>query len=235
MGVAMAASAACAQITLVADNWCPYNCEPDDELPGVLVEAAKAILGAAGHEVVYQLADDWDVAIEEARAGKFGGIVGAAPEDAPDFLFPQEEVALSVNRLYVRKGDPWRYDGAASLEGKKVVGLTSYSYGDEVDPFMEEHGIWVDTLEEAFEALLGGTADVLLENEYVMSLFAMQNSVLDAVESAGLLDRDFVFVAFSPAIPESQKYADLMTEGMKAMKADGSWNALLDKYGLASP
>ena len=228
----LGACAAFGQITLVADSWCPYNCEPGDAMPGILVEAAVAILGAAGHQVDYQLTDDWDAAIEEARAGKFGGIIGAAKEDAPDFLFPEEEMALSVNLLYVRKGDAWRYDGLDSLQGKKVMGLTSYSYGEEIDEWMKENGLFVDTLEQAVEALLGGQADVVLENEYVMSLFALQLHVLDAIEEGGKLEEDYVYVAFSPAFPESKAYADLMTQGMREMKKDGSWKALLEKYGL---
>ena len=220
------------QIVLVADEWCPYNCEPGDAMPGVLVEAATTILGAAGLEVKYELTDDWDAALEATREGKFDGVVGAAHEDAPDFIFPDEEMAVSKNAIYVRKGDAWRYAGVDSLEGKTAVGITSYSYGEEVDEWMEEKALYVDSLEQAVEALLGGKADVLFENEYVMSLFALQNHLGEAIESAGELESDIVYVAFSPAIAESKGYAEILAKGLKEMKADGSWKALLQKYGL---
>ena len=225
-------SAGAAQITLVADSWCPYNCEPDSELPGFMVEAATLIFGAAGHEVKYVLTDDWDQAVKDSRAGKYNGIVGASPTDAEDYLFPEESMGVSRNLMYVRKGDAWRYDGATSLEGKKAVALSGYTYSDDVDDWLTANALYVDTLEQAVEALLSEKADVLFENEYVMSLFALQNNIQESVEPAGHLESDTVNVAFSPAFPESKEYADLLSKGLKTMKADGSWKALLGKYGL---
>ena len=229
---AMGLSAGAAQITLVADTWCPYNCEPDSELPGFMVEAATLILGAAGHEVKYSLINDWDQAMEDARAGTYAGIVGASISDAEDFIYPEESMGVSRNLMYARKGDAWKYGGPASLSGKKAVALSGYTYGDEVDGWLKDNATYVETLEQAVEALLSEKADVLFENEYVMSLFALQNNIQDSIEVAGELESDDVYVGFSPAFPESKEYANILTEGLKAMKADGSWKALLDKYGL---
>lgn len=228
----MSLSAGATQITLVADTWCPYNCEPNSELPGFMVEAATMILGAAGHEVKYALINDWDQAIVDAREGKYNGIVGASISDGRDFLYPDESMGVSRNLLYVRKGDGWKYTGTASLEGKKAVALSGYTYGDEVDGWLKDNALFMDTLEQAVEALLSGQADVLFENEYVMSLFALQNNIQESIEEAGHLESDNVYVAFSPAFPESKEYVKILTEGLKTMKADGSWKALLDKYGL---
>ncbi len=224
-------SASAAQITLVSDSWCPYTCEPGSELPGFMVEAATLILGAAGHEVKYSLLD-WDQAILDVREGKFIGIIGADASEAEDFIFPEEGMGISQNSMYVRKGDAWRFSGVASLEGKKIVALNGYAYGEEVDDWIAAHATYVDTLEQAVEVLLSGKADVLFENEYVMGLFALQNNIQESIETAGQLESDNVYVAFSPAIPESKEYAKILTEGLKAMKADGSWKALLEKYGV---
>ena len=228
----MSLSAYAAQITLVADTWCPYNCEPDSELPGFMIEAATLILGAAGHEVKYTLLNDWEQAVADVIAGKYVGIVGADPTDDQGFIFPEEDMGVSQNRIYVRKGDPWRYSGPASLEGTKVVVLNGYTYGDDVDEWLSAHALYVDTLEQAVEALLSSKADILFENEYVMSMFTLLNSIQDSFEVAGMMESGPVFVAFSAAIPESKEYADLLTKGLKAMKADGSWKALLEKYGV---
>ncbi|MBT5829568.1 MAG: hypothetical protein HOH77_05165, partial [Candidatus Latescibacteria bacterium] len=42
------------EITLVADTWCPYSCDPSSDQPGILIEVAKIILEQAGHTVVYK-------------------------------------------------------------------------------------------------------------------------------------------------------------------------------------
>ena len=228
----MSLSAGAAQITLVADTWCPYNCEPDGELPGFMVEAATLILGAAGHEVKYILLDDWDQAVVDVREGKYSGVIGASISDAEDFIYPDESMGVSRNLLYVRKGDPWRFAEAASLEGKKAVALSGYTYDAQVDEWIAANATYVDTLEQAVEMLLSEKADVLFENEYVMSLFSLLNNIQESIEPAGNLESDNVYVGFSPAVPESKEYAKILTEGLKAMKADGSWKALLEKYGL---
>ncbi len=228
----MSLSAYAAQITLVADTWCPYNCEPDSELPGFMVEAATLILGAAGHEVKYILLDDWDQAVVDVREGKYSGVIGASISDAEDFIYPDESMGVSRNLLYVRKGDPWRFAEAASLEGKKAVALSGYTYDAQVDEWIAANATYVDTLEQAVEMLLSEKADVLFENEYVMSLFSLLNNIQESIEPAGNLESDNVYVGFSPAVPESKEYAKILTEGLKAMKADGSWKALLEKYGL---
>ena len=113
-------SAGAAQITLVADTWCPYNCEPDSELPGFMVEAATMILGAAGHEVKYLLISDWDQALVDTREGKYNGVVGASPSDAIDFVYPAESMGVSQNLIYVRKGDAWKYGASGFVWGFSV-------------------------------------------------------------------------------------------------------------------
>ncbi len=233
--LALVASVAYADtVSIVADEWCPYNCEPDDALPGFMIEAAQAVLGAAGYEVQYITVDDWDEAVEEARAGKYDAIVGASVDDAPDFVFPEEYMGLAQNHFYVRKGDAWRYTDMDSLKGRRLAALSGYAYSEELDEWLPEHGFIFTSLDEAMDALFNDQVDAVVEAEYVMMLFAMQSFILDDIESAGVLNEepDELYVAFSLANPNAQVYADLLTSGIRAMKADGSWNRLLSKYGI---
>ena len=71
----------CAEISLCADAWCPYNCVPGSSRPGMAVEIAQDIFGAAGDQVVYQELN-WARCVEDARSGRFTGIIGAIPSDA---------------------------------------------------------------------------------------------------------------------------------------------------------
>ena len=58
------------QIVLVADEWCPYNCSPDSEKKGYMIDLASQILGEAGHTVKYR-AINWSRSISKAREGKY--------------------------------------------------------------------------------------------------------------------------------------------------------------------
>ena len=76
-------------ISLRADAWCPYTCDPGAAKPGFMIEIAKMALEPAGHKVDYKVLN-WARAITETRKGKFTAIVGAAKDDAPDFIYPSE-------------------------------------------------------------------------------------------------------------------------------------------------
>ncbi len=229
----IAMNAQCETITIVADEFCPYNCTPGSAEPGFMIEAATEILNASGHQVNYSLIA-WDQAVEEAGAGKYNAVVGAAKEDAPGFIFPEESMGSASNAFYTRKEDNWTYAGVESLKGKKIVGITSYTYDDNVDALIASKGLYVDSLEQAMEALLSGKADILPENQYVISMFTMKNFITDAIRKAGDVDggEALVYVAFSPADPKSKTYADILSQGIRKMKADGTWSKLLENYGL---
>ena len=65
-------------IILVADTWCPYNCDPGSKYPGFMVEIAQRVFSAAGHQVVYQV-EPWNRAVLSVQSGRFQGLIGVTP------------------------------------------------------------------------------------------------------------------------------------------------------------
>lgn len=234
VGCALVLSVAEAEVvTLVADEWCPYNCEQDSADPGFAVEAALSIFAAAGIEARYIVLDDWDDAIERARAGEFTGIIGAVVGDAEDFVFPSESLAESISCLYVRAGDPWRFDGDASLAGRRIGALEAYDYESEAITENTFGNVTrFDSLEAAVEALLEDEVDTVVEDSFVKQLFELQNYLTGVIDSAGCLEGEPVFIAFSPANPRAVEFAQILSDGIATMKASGEWAALLAKYGI---
>ena len=81
LGLALAvlspvATAGAETLTLVADEWCPYNCTPGDEKPGFLVEIVKKVFEPQGFTVDYKIVP-WARAIRDTRAGRYSAILGA--------------------------------------------------------------------------------------------------------------------------------------------------------------
>src|SRR5262245_47560403 len=103
-------SAYAAEVTLRADVWYPMNGEPNAANPGYMVEIAKESLAVGGHTINYQNLP-WERAVTEVRAGKFDCVIGAYKDDAPDFIFPDEELGRVGQAFYVKKGNSWRYNG----------------------------------------------------------------------------------------------------------------------------
>lgn len=58
------------EITLRADEWCPYNCAPDADKKGFMVDIATAVFEEAGHKVDYKLMP-WARAVADTKEGKF--------------------------------------------------------------------------------------------------------------------------------------------------------------------
>ncbi|NDC56670.1 MAG: hypothetical protein EBZ69_07685, partial [Alphaproteobacteria bacterium] len=99
-------------ITLVADEWCPFTCDPasDPHKPGFLIDIVKAVFEKKGHVVTYRLLP-WTRAINDTREGKYAALVGASQADGPDFIFHRTPLSTMQNAFFVKKDNPWRYTG----------------------------------------------------------------------------------------------------------------------------
>lgn len=123
-------------VTIRADNWYPMNGDPKAELPGYMIELASAIFKEHGYSVNYENMP-WKRALSSVGSGKFDCVVGAYKEDAEGFLFPEESWGLDQADFFVKKGNPWRYDGLESLKDKKIGLIGGYAYADEFDKHVE--------------------------------------------------------------------------------------------------
>ena len=171
-------------ITIRADEWCPYNCEPKSDLPGFMVEIAVKIFESKGHTVDYDIMP-WARAIQDTRKGKYNAIIGAGKEDAPDFIFPAIEQAQMVNVFYVRKGFPWQYAGVASFKDNVLGVIKDYTYVEEIDVYISENAknskrvqiVSGDTaLDSNIKKLLAGRVDILIEGRFKKQIPGVINS-----------------------------------------------------------
>lgn len=230
-------------ITLRADTWCPYNCEPKDARPGYMIEIAKAALEPAGHKVEYETLN-WARAIADSRAGKFSGIVGAAKSDAPDFIFPEASLGTSKNCFFAKSDATWAFKDKASLETASIGVIKDYTYGDEVDDYIKtnaKNAKKVDIvsgdnpLELNIKKVQMGRVTSLLESEAVLKNYMFVNKLPDSsFKNAGCLkDSDELYVAFSPKHPKAKEFAKLIGDKVVAMRKDGSLKKMLEQYGIS--
>ncbi|MBX7144901.1 MAG: transporter substrate-binding domain-containing protein [Oligoflexia bacterium] len=229
------------QVTIVADEWCPYNCVPGSSNPGLLIEIAQYALGKAGHSVKYSVLP-WSRAIEDTRAGKYMAIVGAYRSDAPGFVFPQKPLATAGDDVFVRPGASWRYSGIKSLEYVSLGVIADYTFNNaEVDAYIRANksnpervqvSVGDDALEKNIRKLVGGRIDALIDDALVVTHFLKLHPKFGNLVHAGSLGRDGVYIAFSPAIKQSQSYAALISKGVDELIQTGKMAELLEHYGL---
>ncbi|HYE52525.1 MAG TPA: transporter substrate-binding domain-containing protein [Azospirillaceae bacterium] len=234
------AAAAADTVTLRADNWCPYNCEPGSERPGYMVEVAKAVFEPLGHTVDYKTMP-WTQALEEAREGRHAGVIGAIPDDAPGFVFGAEPLGQSTNVVAVRKGYGFAYKGVDSLKGHRLAAVQDYAYAPDLDAYIAEHAgkggavtlsSGDDVTADNLRKLLASQADLVLDEKNVLDYTAVQAGLEDVVQTVPLGSSAPLFIAFSPKHPKAKELAAALDAGVKEMRKSGKLAEILKRYGL---
>jgi polar amino acid transport system substrate-binding protein len=228
------------QITIAADPWMPYTGE-GKPAEGYLIDIARTILKRHGHTVIYKVSS-WSSALHGTRTGIFQAAAGAYKTDAPDFIFPENELGVSINKFYVRKADPWRFKGVTSLNNRRLGAITDYSYGVVMDAYIKKNranGKRISLLngDNALQLLISmlfdKRIDVIIENSMVMDYGISQSKAWDKLQDAGTDGNTHnVYIGFSPKNPKSKKYAKLLSNGIAQLRATGELNRILRKYGL---
>lgn len=227
-------------LTLRADSWYPYNGDPKSETPGFIIEIARAVFAESGIKIDYQLMP-WARAIKEADNGKINGIVGAAHGDVPNFVFPSEAVGLSRYAFFTLPSNSWTYSDLASLSTATVGYISDYSYGKTFDDFRNASG-------KGNKRLVANSGDKALEQLIKMLQLGRIDAVISSpevfswtVNSLGLKQDQFrlagtppetdeIYIAFSPKLPTSKKYAEILAAGVKKLRSNGELAKILARY-----
>lgn len=227
------------RIVIAADVWCPFNCEPKSDQPGFMVEIARLVFAKQGHNVIY-LTMDWERAIHETRKGNINAVIGAFKGDAPDFVFPEQELSLVGNTFFVRKEDNWNYSGVESLRNRQLGAIKGYDYGDELRDYIgEETTAQVlllggeEPLNRGIRMLDTGRLGAVVEGEQVFWYAASSLGLADNFRTAGQSgELNASYLAFSPELGNSDLYAQQLSEGIQMLRESGALAELLKKYGL---
>lgn len=228
-------------LVIAGDLWCPVNCAPDSPRPGIYVELARDIFAEAGISVEYRVIN-WARALHEARYGYIDAVIGAARSDAPDFVFTAQPVSQSRNCFYTGRESQWHFDSLKSLHTQRLAVVNDYSYGEELDAYVQAEQGNPQRLQAAagqhalalnLAKLLEGRVDVVLENSWVMQEYLARRGYSGTVRHAGCQQPDIpIYLAFSPALPRSRDYVQLLDQGLQRYRADGRMQALLERYGV---
>ena len=235
-------SAVADEISLHADPWCPYNCQPGPQ-PGYMIELAQKIFSKAGHRVNYQLTA-WTRAKKQLTEGKISAVVGMSlsKSNASKWVFPAQNLGVEQYCFYTKHGASWRYQNIDSLSEISLGIIKSYGYGEVLDSYIkanrstdkitaisEDSGI----LRNLKMASLG-RIDATIGNKVVVEQVIKQNSLSGQIQQSGCKkDPRPLFIVFSLVDPKAQEYAELLSEGIRAMRASGELQTILDKYGIA--
>jgi polar amino acid transport system substrate-binding protein len=228
-------------VKLRTDLWCPYACDPKSDKPGFMVEIAKEIFSKHGHTVDYKLMN-WSRAINDARVGKFDGVIGASRADVEGFEIPTVAAGMTSSYYWTLADNNWSYKDESSLNSKRFGVINAYSYGDEIDKLiakMPQNFIKVagdNPLIRMIQMTEAKRLDGFVENPYVLwyTLAKLhKNKKFFKMASKNVTLDPELFIAFTPVSIKSKNYSQYMDEGIIELRKSGRLKIILNKYGLS--
>jgi polar amino acid transport system substrate-binding protein len=223
-----------------SDVWPPYAGRAEASREGYVVDLLRNVLGTEGYDVRY-VNLPWSACIQDVRSGRITGLAGMEPADAPDLVFPAESVGRVTSVFFVRRGDRWRYEGTASLAGRRLGVIQNYTYEPALDEYVRTHSgtdrILAATgdrgLERLLMALESGGIDCAIEDETVLrhTLTSLGRSP-ESVQLAGALRSNELRIGLSPRSPRVREIAAVIDSGLRRLRGQGQLTPLLAPYGV---
>jgi len=225
------------KILVVADPWCPYNCDQSSHDLGFMVDVAREVLSAHGYEVSY-LNMPWLDAMRASRSGQADAVIGAGPSEAKDMVLAGEPLGQNKTCLYTRSDDPYQYRPGQSLKGRRLGVASGYLYGDGLDQYIDANRAEYNLVQfaggtkpllENYRKLVDRRIDTVVENFLVME-FSVRKYRLTGVKLAGCDEASTLHIAFSPKRADSGHLAELINQGVRDLRRSGRLKEILARY-----
>ncbi|MCC7517340.1 MAG: transporter substrate-binding domain-containing protein [Pseudomonadales bacterium] len=239
-------------ITLAADEWCPYNCSPEDkDKPGYVVEIARAIFGKLGHTVEYKTMS-YQRAMQEVLLGRLDGVIASDLPTAEEALavyakaYPQtpasyahtDLIGVTQESFYTSASSTWTFDPAnpeksvQALNGK--VGMPQ-GYGFDITPLLKKHNAAAEIsgdepLAQLLKMLDSGRIQAIIDDDAVINYTASTLGLADKIRFAGSAgESSNCFISFNS---KQQADVDVFNRGLAELRASGELARILQKYNI---
>ncbi len=230
-----------APLVVAADEWCPFNCQPDSARPGYVVELLAAVFAQEGIE--YRVLP-WKRAVLKVQRGDGAAVIAATRTivEKEQLQIGQEPVGYASDCLFIRANSPARYQGQADdLNPLKRVGVAlDYDYGEGFGEWLARPENKAKTLTMSGEQpaarnlrlLAAGGLDGVLESGAVMNYLLRNAGLENQVISAGCDIPVPIYVAFGPIHSQGDTLVKQFDQGMAELRKSGKLAAILARYGL---
>jgi polar amino acid transport system substrate-binding protein len=227
-------------VTLLADEWFPYNGKPGAKHEGYMIDIARRIARDAGRDLDY-LTIDWESAVARVRVGEADCAVAPTRVDGAGLALTSEPLGRSINTFFVATDSTWRYDGVASLPAVKLGVAAGYSYGDALDAYLAAPGgkgvFYIRgsrrALANLFSRLVSGRVDAVLDDQLVGQELIHYLGLRGRVQIAGRTpDTVDLFMGCTPNA-RGRELAALFSTGVRHLRETGELRTLMATYELS--
>lgn len=219
-------------LSLVGSNWPPFI---DEQQPGmgVATDLVTAILKRAGYETS-PVIESWPRSLEGVGIGVYDAVIGAWQTQVREKYFVFSEPYLFNEIKFIkRREDPFTFVDMNSLVGKRIGIVKGYAYGDKFKRSRVFDRVVSDEVLQNLAHLNRGSIDLTLADQWVLR-YLLANYMPNFIASSVILDppltRRGLHLAISRANPKHEQIRKDFNNALKAMKADGSYEQIIEKH-----
>lgn len=220
-----------------ADPWPPYI---DENLPkgGVSVQIADAAFRTQGYTVKNRILP-WARAIEETKQARVDLILDAwwSQERSETFVYSRPYINGPI-KFIKQKGDDFQFVNLASLDGKSLVLVRDYAYGEELLNSKNYTQYFAHDFMQGMQMLVRNRVNLSLENELVARTRILQEApdLLPKIEFAEKpLSDNYVYVVASYKHPKHQEMIGAFNRGLDIILKNGTYLKILEDNNLVVP
>ncbi|MEH6631058.1 MAG: hypothetical protein V7776_09535 [Halopseudomonas aestusnigri] len=228
-------------LRIASIDWCPQLC-PKGDKEGYVLDTVKKIFEDSPYDIEV-VAYSWSRAIRLTRLGKVHALLSPAKPEAPDLLYPQQEVGTQKMCFFVKESSRWKYEGIKSLRNQKI-GIAIDTSIEELNTYISEHKdkfyfspYGSNYLVHSFNMIERNRLDSFIFT-YNSTVYELQQSdLVYKIKPAGCVSNANIYMAFTPDLKhrafvlKAMKYFDLR---MSEIVIRGQISNIMQRYGLPS-
>ena len=228
-------------INIAVGDFCPYQCNPkkEDGKIGFMSKLTEVIFKKEGHTVHFTTLP-FRKSVKKTEEGQYDAVVCNLGHSKA-LLFSKQRIGVLEQTFFVKKGDPWRYGGIASLETAVVASVIGYNlsaFSPEYEAYLQKNGIQTrcntsvgKTSFYGMQKIQAGRVTTYNEDAGLFNYETMKAGINDAFSTAGILGANSLYMGFSPKNPNASKYVEIFARGIKALRKSGELKSILASYG----
>ncbi len=229
-------------LSIAAIDWCPQIC-PDAIKKGYTVDLVEKIYRNTNYKLDIKYYP-WSRAISMVTSGKADALLAPAKKEAPDLIYPENEVGKQTMCFFTKNTSKWRYTGVESLNGLQV-GIAQDTSIEELNPYVLAHPEQFQ-YQPYHERYIIQNAHKLDKKRIDTFLFTKNSTIYELSKlnewikyrNAGCVSQANIYLAFTPSIKKSGKVTKMIhifDTKMNNLKKTTFITKLMTRYGLSKP
>jgi polar amino acid transport system substrate-binding protein len=220
-------------LTAAQDPWPPFV-TTDASMPGISVELLTEAMKTQGYDVEFKIMP-WARALDSVSKGTIDLLPATWYTDARTEYLRYSNPYISNQLAFIKRADDnFQFSELSDLEGKVVGIVRGYGYGDAFLDATHFDKPVANNLTANLKKVLAGRVDLTLEDK-IVAQSVMQEQGLDRNQFAfsdQALSTNPLHVTSGKANPDSQVFINAYNKGLETIKANGTFEKILKKYGV---